>query len=60
MSEDLSEVQPEADEGDAAEQRLGLLEDDEPPAQVPPEKEVNPADAAEQHRAVPQDEDDYR
>ncbi|MBD0291947.1 MAG: hypothetical protein ICV70_00030 [Jiangellaceae bacterium] len=48
----------EAPEADAVEQQQDVLvADDEPPA-VP--YDVDPADAAEQSRTVPYDEDDYR
>jgi hypothetical protein len=53
----------EADEADAADQRLALHDDDrgETGAEEEPVRDdVNPADAAEQHRSVPLDEDDYR
>lgn len=54
---------PEANEADTFEQQLGLgpedAEEDEHTPPVPP-LEVDPADAAEQHRVVPLDDDDYR
>jgi hypothetical protein len=56
----MSEEQPEANEADAAEQRLGVLEEDEQGNEPVVHDEVDPADAEEQHRVVPQDEDDYR
>jgi hypothetical protein len=49
----------EADEADTAEQRLGEPDEDDQAA-APVRDDVNPADAAEQHRSVPLDEDDYR
>ncbi|MBY8884200.1 hypothetical protein K7472_04985 [Streptomyces sp. PTM05] len=58
MSEEPNETL-EANEADAAEQRSGVLEDDEQ-GEEPTRDDVDPADAAEQHRSVPLDEDDYR
>lgn len=55
----MSDEPSEADRADVAEQRTGMREEDEP-AQVEPRDDVDPADAAEQHRPVPLDEDDYR
>lgn len=49
----------EADEADAAEQRLDVPSEDAEAAE-PVADDVNPADAAEQLRTVPLDEDDYR
>lgn len=60
MSEDRTELSLEAPEADAAEQHLGVRDDDErrlPPA-LP--AEADPADAADQDREVDLDEDDYR
>jgi len=58
----MSDDSLEAPEADAAEQETGAVPDDEQeaePAAVP--LETNPADAAEQAREVPEDEDeDYR
>ncbi|MDL4819031.1 hypothetical protein [Actinomadura opuntiae] len=52
----------DANEADRAEQLAGLDEDGDAaaewPGQVP--MDVNEADAAEQHREIPLDEDDYR
>ena len=59
MSDEQLTADLEANEADAAEQRLDVLEDDETAAEPVPE-EANEADAAEQHRPVPLDEDDYR
>lgn len=57
----MSEEQLEANEADTAEQRLGVLEDEETaPATEPPPVEADPADAVEQRLVVPQNEDDYR
>ncbi len=59
MSDEQLTADLEANEADAAEQRLDVLEDDEAAAEPVPD-EANEADAAEQHRPVPLDEDDYR
>lgn len=54
------EPSPEAPDADAAEQHTDLRpEDDEPLTDVDRDR-ANEADAAEQARVVPQDEDDYR
>lgn len=54
------EPSPEAPAADAAEQHTDLRpEDDEPLTDVDRDR-ANEADAAEQARVVPQDEDDYR
>ncbi len=57
------QTNPEANEVDTFEQQLGLApedaEEEERTPPVPP-LEVDPADAAEQHRVVPLDDDDYR
>ncbi|MFI6864090.1 hypothetical protein ACIBKZ_30035 [Streptomyces sp. NPDC050421] len=61
----FEDVQPddpsqEAPDADAAEQHADLRpEDDEPLTDVDRDR-ANEADAAEQARVVPQDEDDYR
>ncbi|TXS37914.1 hypothetical protein [Streptomyces sp. OR43] len=63
--ESFEDVQPdgpghEAPTADAAEQHADLRpEDDEPLTDVDRDR-ANEADAAEQARVVPQDEDDYR
>lgn len=63
--ESFEDVQPddpahEAPDADAAEQHADLRpEDDEPLTDVDRDR-ANEADAAEQARVVPQDEDDYR
>lgn len=63
--ESFQGVQPddpdhEAPDADAAEQQTELRpEDDEPLTEVDRNR-ANEADAAEQARVVPQDEDDYR
>jgi hypothetical protein len=59
----MSDVGPEANEADTAEQQCDVLDDEEVSPveaieQLP--DEVNPADAAEQRRTVPLNEDDYR
>jgi hypothetical protein len=59
----MSDVDPEANEADTAEQQFEVLDDEEAAPvetieQIP--EEANPADAAEQHMTVPLDEDDYR
>jgi hypothetical protein len=54
------EPDQEAPDADAAEQRKDLRpQDDEPPVDVDRDR-ANEADAVEQARVVPQDEDDYR
>nr|WSW66942.1 hypothetical protein OG461_12485 [Streptomyces sp. NBC_00995] len=51
---------PEAPDADAAEQQADLRpQDDEPMTDLDRDR-ANEADAAEQARVVPQDEDDYR
>lgn len=57
---DRAEIDVEAPEADAAEQRRALHEDEtaETAAEVP--AEAPEADAAEQRRVVELDEDDYR
>lgn len=63
--ESFEDVQPddpghEAPDADAAEQHADLRpEDDEPLTDVDRDR-ANEADAVEQARVVPQDEDDYR
>lgn len=59
VTEDAGPEDLEAPEADAAEQRRDVIAhgDDQQPS-VP--YDVNPADAAEQHRVVEYDEDDYR
>lgn len=59
VTDDAGPEDPEAPEADAAEQRRDLVthgEDEQPFIPF----DVNPADAAEQHRVVEYDEDDYR
>ncbi|MCQ4080232.1 hypothetical protein NGB36_06385 [Streptomyces sp. RB6PN25] len=58
----MSDVEPEANEADAAEQQFELVDDEGAALETIEETpdEANPADAAEQHRTVPLDEDDYR
>ncbi|MFI6646004.1 hypothetical protein ACIBI8_00070 [Streptomyces sp. NPDC050529] len=54
------EPDQETPDADAAEQRKDLRpQDDEPSADVDRDR-ANEADAVEQARVVPQDEDDYR
>ena len=50
----------EANEADTAEQDFTVLEEDEPLPAGPLRDDVDPADATEQHRTVPLDDDDYR
>ncbi|MBV9026027.1 MAG: hypothetical protein JO362_20075 [Streptomycetaceae bacterium] len=59
----MSDVDPEANEADTAEQQCDVLDDEEvapveTTEQIP--DEANPADAAEQRMTVPLNEDDYR
>lgn len=59
----MSDVEPEANEADAVEQRFEVLDDGEAAPVETIEQtpdEANPADAVEQRRPVPLDEDDYR
>jgi hypothetical protein len=61
QDEEPDEIDEEAAEGDAAEQRAAVGGDEAatgPPGQVP--FDANEADAAEQSRVVEIDEDDYR
>ncbi len=63
MSDEPSQAEEplEADEADTAEQRLGVPDENgDERAADEVRDDVNPADAAEQHRTVPLDEDDYR
>jgi hypothetical protein len=53
------ELDLETPEGDAAEQRLDLLQRRDVPITERPD-DADDADAAEQHRVVALDEDDYR
>lgn len=55
----MSDEQLEANEADTAEQRREVPEEDETPPGPAPD-DADPVDAAEQHRAVPLNEDDYR
>ncbi|GAA1352105.1 hypothetical protein [Streptomyces beijiangensis] len=60
MPTDTPEDYEEADPADAAEQRTELTpQEDDPLTSIDPAA-VNEADAAEQTRVVPLDEDDYR
>jgi hypothetical protein len=54
------ELDIEAPENDAAEQHLALLQRRDEPLTNRELDEADPADAAEQHRVVDLDEDDYR
>jgi dihydrolipoamide dehydrogenase len=59
----LSEMDMEAPEGDAIEQRQEVVDEDEDTAGTEPRSvrfDVNEADAAEQERSVGFDDDDYR
>jgi hypothetical protein len=59
----MSDIEPEANEADAAEQRVEVLDDEEVAPLETVEQtpdEANPADAAEQRQAVPLHEEDYR
>ena len=60
MSEDQTELSLEAPEADAAEQHLGVRDDDERRIRASIPVEADPADAADQDREVGLDEDDYR
>ncbi|MER5280518.1 hypothetical protein ABT025_32950 [Streptomyces sp. NPDC002809] len=61
----FEDVQPdersqEAPDADAAEQQADLHPHDDEPLEDVDRDRANEADAAEQARVVPQDEDDYR
>ena len=59
----MSDVEPAANEADTVEQQFEVLDDGEvAPVEANEQTpdEANPADAVEQHRTVPLDEDDYR
>ncbi|MCG7528906.1 hypothetical protein MHW47_31260 [Streptomyces sp. OfavH-34-F] len=63
--ETFEDVQPdepgqETPEADAAEQRTELRPEDDEPLTALDRSGASEADAAEQARTVPQDEDDYR
>ncbi|HEY9329801.1 MAG TPA: hypothetical protein VIS09_16430 [Streptomyces sp.] len=63
--ESFEDVQPddpghEAPDADAAEQHADLRPEDDEPLTGVDRDDANEADAAEQARVVPQDEDDYR